>query len=75
MMTLAEWDETIAPHLHAIEAGALMCSRHVGQLVYRPVFDTLAADELAKVEALLIVALDKVQTAIRSYQEKPVCDG
>lgn len=74
-MTLPEWDETIAPHLHAIEAGALMCSRHVGQLVYRPVFDTLAADELAKLEALLDIAIEKVRAARRTYQEKPVCDG
>ena len=70
-LTLAEWDEKIAPHLHAIEAGALMCSRHVGQLVYRPVFDTLAEDELAKVEALLDVALDRVRAARSKYDRKP----
>lgn len=74
MMTLAEWDEKIAPHLRGIQAGAFMCSRHVGQLVYRPIFETLAADELAKLEALLDVALDKVRSAQRAYHEKPVCE-
>lgn len=73
-MTLEQWDAEIAPHLHAIEAGAQMVSRHVGQLVYRPVFDTLAADEMAKLEALLAIALDKVRTAQRNFNGKPV-DG
>lgn len=68
-MTLAEWDEKVRPHLHGIEAGAEMCSRHIGQLVYRPAFETLAFEELEKLERLLGAALKKVSRAKRAYQE------
>ena len=74
MLTLEQWDSEIAPHLHGIEAGAQMVSRHVGQLVYQPIFDALAADEMAKLEALLTIALDKVRTAQRDFERKPA-DG
>ena len=74
MTTLAEWDQTIGPHLHGIEAGAEMCSRHVRQLVYRPAFETLAFEDLQKLERLLAAALDKVRAAQRAYREKPPGD-
>jgi len=72
--TLAEWDEKIAPHLHGISAGANMCARHVGQLVYQPTFETLAFEDLQKLERLLSMALDKVQRARRDFREKPPGD-
>lgn len=74
MTTLAEWDADIAPHLHGIQAGAEMCTRHVGQLVYRPTFETLAFEDLQKLEILLSRALGKVTDARRAYQQKPTGD-
>lgn len=74
MTTLAEWEVNIAPHLHGIQAGAEMCSRHVGQLIYKPVFETLAFEDLEKLEILLSRALGKVTDARRAYQQKPSGD-
>lgn len=74
MTTLAEWDEHVAPHLHGIQAGAEMCTRHVGQLVYKPTFETLAFEDLQKLEILLSRALGKVTDARRRYQQKPTGD-
>lgn len=74
MTTLAEWDEHVAPHLHGIQAGAEMCTRHVGQLVYKPTFETLAFEDLQKLEILLSRALGKVTDARRCYQQKPTGD-
>jgi hypothetical protein len=72
--TLAEWDEHVAPHLHGIQAGAEMCTRHVGQLVYQPVFQTLAYEDLEKLERLLARALDKVMSAKRDFKGLPSGD-
>lgn len=71
-MTLAEYDERIGLHLHAIEAGADMVRSHVEQLVYRPAFDTLAFEHIEKLEGLLGSALEKVRGAKRAFREKPV---
>jgi hypothetical protein len=72
--TLADWDEKVRPHLHGIESGAEMCTRHVGQLVYRPTFETLAFEDIQKLERLLSTALDKVRAAKRAYRELPPGD-
>lgn len=73
-MQLTEWEEKVKPHLHGIQNGAEMCARHVGQLVYKPVFDTLAFEDIEKLERLLSMALDKVRAAKRAYREKPSGD-
>ena len=73
-MTLAEYDEQVGQHLHAIVAGAEMVKSHVGQLVYRPSFETLAYEQIETLERLLSNALAKVTTAKRTYREKPVAD-
>lgn len=72
--TLEDWERDTKPHLHGIEAGAEMCRRHVGQLIYRPVFETLAYEDLEKLERLLAAALEKVRRAKRDYREKPPGD-
>lgn len=74
MLTLEQWDAEIAPHLHGIEAGAQMAARHVGQLVYQPKFETLAAEELVKLQTVLDLASAKVRAARRAFAELPV-DG
>jgi hypothetical protein len=73
-MSLAEWDQYVAPHLHGIEAGAQMCARHVVQMVYRPGFETIAEFELKKAESILTAALARVREARRMYDDKPVAD-
>lgn len=70
-MSLAEWDEKIAPHLHAIENGAEMAARHVGHLVRQPAFATLAYDEMEKLERMLMLTLDRVRAAKRAFRELP----
>lgn len=74
MMTLAEWEVNVAPHLHGIQAGAEICERHARRLVYQPSFETLAYDDLEKLERLLSVALEKVRTAKRTFRELPRSD-
>lgn len=69
--TLAEWDMLVAPHLHGIRDGAEMCMRHTKHLMQRPVFDTLAFDDLESLEAVLAEALLKVTHAKQAYQAKP----
>ena len=68
-MTLADWDEKVAPHLHFIEAGAAMAERHARALMQRPDFETMAEDELSKVRSALTGALAKVITAQENYRK------
>jgi len=72
--TLAEWDVLVRPHLRGIREGAERCSRHTTQLLQRPLFDTLAFDDLEKLETVLAEALLKVSHAKQVYQAKPTED-
>jgi hypothetical protein len=72
--TLADYDDQVGQHLHAIVHGAEMVKSHVGQLVYRPHFETLAFEEIEDLERLLGAALRMVSNAKRAYREKPVGD-
>jgi hypothetical protein len=71
-MTLAEYDEQVGQHLHAIVAGAEMVKSHISQLVYRPSFETLAFEQIETVEYQLGRALETIRQAKASYQGKPV---
>ena len=73
-MTLDEWDARIRPHLHGIEAGAEMCSRHVKQLLYQPTFETIAFDDLEKLHQILSLAVKKVNAAKAAYRALPSDD-
>lgn len=72
--TIHEYDVQVGQHLHQIVAGADMVKSHVGQLVYRPNFETLAFEEIEDLERLLSAALHRVRDAKRAYQEKPIDD-
>jgi hypothetical protein len=74
-MSLAEYDEKVGRHLHAIEHHADMCDRAAQALVYQPTFRTLALEALLNTEATLTVALTKVQNALRVYREAPPDNG
>lgn len=71
-MTLTEYDQQVGQHLHAIVAGAEMVKSHVGQLVYKPAFETLAFEEIENIERALARALDKVRAAKQAYQNAPI---
>lgn len=68
-MDLDAWRAAIRPHLEGIEVGAEMCRRHVGHLVFKPPFDTLAFEELQKLDRILVLALEKVRKAQAAYRE------
>jgi hypothetical protein len=72
--TIHEYDVQVGQHLHEIVAGVEMVKSHVGQLVYRPNFETLAFEEIEDLERLLSNALEKVRGAKRAFREKPVGD-
>jgi len=69
-MTLGEYDEKVGRHLQMIEAGADTCLRHAHQMAFRPDFETLAFDDLTRAETILTAALEKIQKAIATYQER-----
>jgi hypothetical protein len=69
-MTLFDWDATVKPHLHFIEAGAAMAARHASLLPCRPDFATIAQDELAKSRAVLEAALQNIIAAQAVYENK-----
>jgi len=71
-MNLDDWDRLIAPHLQAIEVCASAAARHANELVARPDFETLAEDQLVKAFNTLSAALDKIITARKAYQGKPL---
>lgn len=68
-MSLAEWDEKVGRHLHAIEHHADMCERAANCLAFQPEFETIALDELKHAEATLVIALAKIKNSIRRYAE------
>jgi hypothetical protein len=45
--------------------------RHTSHLVYRPDFETLAEEDLAKLEKFFTLALRKIQKARALYEDKP----
>jgi hypothetical protein len=69
--TLEQWDATIRPHLLGIRDGVDICMRHTSHLVYRPDFETLAEEDLAKLEKFFTLALRKIQKARALYEDKP----
>jgi hypothetical protein len=71
-MTLEEWDISVGHHLHMIEAGAEMASRHADRLLSRPNWETLAEGELARTETVLENALRAVRAARASYGSKDI---
>jgi hypothetical protein len=73
-MPLTEWDITIGRHLHYIVAGADVCRRHVGHMMARPTFQTLAEDEMLLLESALDKALTIVREARAAYGSKPHVD-
>lgn len=69
-MTLFDWDVTVKPHLHFIEAGANMAARHASMLPCKPYFETHAEEELAKARAVLEAALQNIIAAQQTYENK-----
>lgn len=69
-MSLSEYHEKVGKHLDFIEAGAAMAARHARALERRPAYETLAQDELQKVEASLRAALANVEAARSTYLSK-----
>jgi hypothetical protein len=70
-MTPTEWHVGVSQHLREIRAGAEMCARHVRQMVGRPLFDTLAEDDLKLLEITLVKALAAVREARAAFERKP----
>ncbi|MEH2525822.1 MULTISPECIES: hypothetical protein [unclassified Bradyrhizobium] len=70
-LTLQEWDELIGRHLHMIEAGAEICERHAQHLFGVPDWPTRAADQMARVESTLGVALTRICKARQEMERKP----
>jgi len=71
-MTLADWDNSVRPHLHYIEAGAAMAARHARELQIRPNFESRAEHELAELRSVLSSALAFVISAQEHIKSKPV---
>lgn len=69
-MTLFDFDVTVKPHLHFIEAGANMAARHAVMLPCKPYFETFAEEELAKARAVLEAALQNIVEAQATYEHK-----
>lgn len=80
-MSMENWDKYTAPVLRAMESNAKWLEYHargiseaVMLLPARPDFETKAEAELKQVEADLLIAIDRVQSALKCYGHKPV-DG
>lgn len=71
-MEIDEWRESVGSHLDKVWAGANMALTHVEALPIRPVFATLAEDELDRCEKVLSEALQTVRLAKAIYGNKPV---
>jgi hypothetical protein len=78
-MKLEDWDRRIAPHLQAIgrcyarmaiEGSKLQ--NHLDDLPARPAWNTLARDNLNKLETMLRVLLAATQAAQRRYDDLPI---
>ena len=76
-MSMQEWDKYTAPVLRSIEKDAKWLShygdsitRTVALLPAKPDFPTKAEDELAKAEANLLTALNRVRQAMTIYESK-----
>jgi ABC-type cobalt transport system substrate-binding protein len=69
-VTLQEYDQQVGQHLHAIVAAAEMIKSHVGQLVYKPAFETVAHERMTEVEKLLHAAGRRVGAALKEYRDK-----
>lgn len=78
-MKLEDWDRRIAPHLQAIgscyvriavEASKLQ--HHLEDLPARPAWETLARDNLNKLEVMLRQLLAATQAMQRRYDDLPI---
>ena len=74
MMTVDEFGYSVSYHLKEIRAGADIIARHVDQMVFRPVFETLARDELGTLQQTLEHALSVVRKAGADYDRKQSVD-
>lgn len=71
-IALDQWWGTVDHQLDLIEAGARMCARHAEALPARPVFRTLAEDDMRRCQTVLEQALIDVRKARAIYRKKPV---
>lgn len=74
-MSLEEWRKHVDSHLQFIEAGSKMTARHAAMLPGKPVWESLAENDLAKARAVLETALAEVTSAQAIYAAKPVIEG
>lgn len=71
-LTLEEFDQRVARHLHMIEAGVELCERHVDQLIFRPSFETICENDLARLEEIMAEAMRRIHDAQRKYYGKKI---
>ena len=69
--TLEQWDQTIGHHLRMIRHHAASIETHVAYMQRQPEFETMAEDELRKVDAALAIAIGRVQHALHEFRSKP----
>ena len=70
-MSLEEYDRRVGFHLKMIQSLAKQIDTHVGYMVAQPGFDTMAEDDLEKIDGALAHALGIVRFALSRFREKP----
>lgn len=66
-MSMTEWHTTIQPALRSLRSSARQLRRCAADLRRRPMWETLAEDELRQAETELMNALVDIRVAMKAY--------